>query len=72
MEKPWWVDKQYCIYDAENTDTYVSDLMGRRHDDGSWEYALVRWRYRIPHTIFIVQNGKLVEEESVRSKGDEK
>jgi hypothetical protein len=58
--KTWWSEEQYQIMQIENEDTHVTYLCGREVG-GSWEYAIVNWRYRVPTLLWWFQDGKILE-----------
>ena len=65
MEKQqeWWVDEAFLISQVTSEESYIEDLMGRRLDDGSWEYAFVKWSFHNPYLMFRIHEGKLIKEE---------
>ncbi|HYE76217.1 MAG TPA: hypothetical protein VEF04_22920 [Blastocatellia bacterium] len=57
----WWSKDEYEIEQIENDEHHVTYLCGREID-GSWEYAIVDWRYHSPNLRLRFKDGKVLED----------
>jgi hypothetical protein len=67
----WWAEQAHNLVQLENTDDYVLRLAGRQVE-GTWEYAVVRWRYLVPRCLATYTEHTLPQKyRALLSRGEE-
>lgn len=61
----WWKEPDNQVAALENEETHITHLAAREVD-GTWEYAIVHWRYTIATLLFTLKDGVAFDGETGR------
>lgn len=59
-KETWWHNNVFKICQHYNEEWGVGNIYMNIREDGSYEYALVDWRYQTPSLNKIIHNGKVI------------